>query len=113
MIPPPAGHTTGHSALLSLPFQNARDSAGFGLPFSHVTIVIYFYSSAYSDLPLWEVTWVSEARAGGLFMMAAFQHCWAQRPLPVTLHPRATWSLFFLTQHLISLQLNKGRALFS
>lgn len=44
-----------------------------GLPFTHVTMVIHFDSSANSDLKLWEMTRRSQTRADGLLLMAAFQ----------------------------------------
>lgn len=54
-------------------FRMLRSMLHSGLPFTHVTMVIHFDSSANSDLKLWEMTRRSQTRADGLLLMAAFQ----------------------------------------
>lgn len=71
-------------------FRTLRSMLHSVLPFTHVTIVIHFDSSANSDLKLWEMTRRSQTRADGLLLVAAFQ------PLLGTLHPER-WGVFCLS----------------
>lgn len=85
------------------------------LPFSHVTTAIDFCSSANSDLKLWDVTRVSQARAGGLLMTAGFSALAGHKGLCQSrLIQSDVGSFVFLTQCFIPIPcpwLNKGHTL--
>lgn len=96
-------------------FRTPRIMLHLELPFSHVTTAIDFYGSANSDLKLWDVTRVSQARAGGLLMTADFSALAGHKGLCQSrLVQSDVGSFVFLTQCFIPIpcsRLNKGYAL--
>lgn len=94
-------------------FRMLRTMLHSGLPFTHVTIVIHFDSSANSDLKLWEVTRRSQTRTDGLLLMAAFQPLLGiKAPACHIASQSDARSFVFLTQCFISPSKTRGMLCF-